>query len=199
MRDARNIEYNEKEAGRWIKNHWNELQRKKARHWNGRQIHNACQTAAALAAYKANENQTPKITSKELDAVAEASREFDAYLKKTHGLRDDYDRAKEAQERGDDAYLRSLAEVDEQDFYGPHDRRRSVAFPHREDPPRYDNRQRPREFENEPRTPMRSRGNEYPFEREDRSYDKRPTSSVFPDDDASTIFPSDDTSTIFPN
>ena len=94
-----NITFNENKLLRWVKKAWKKNDEQNLRPWNGRQIHNACQTAAALAEFDAE----GKLGREHLDAVADASREFDKYLKVTHG-HDDIDRAKIAGIRGDDGY-----------------------------------------------------------------------------------------------
>lgn len=91
MKANKGIKYSRSEVEEWIKAHWKDISDRQATHWNGRQIHNACQTAAALAAYHAKDGATPRLTKKELDAVALASKEFDDFLTRTRGGLDDDD------------------------------------------------------------------------------------------------------------
>lgn len=89
--------------------------------WNGRQIRNAFQTAIALAEYDAHQAQIkydlsecpkPALRVAQFEKVAEASKHFDEYLKKTAGL--EADLAREARERADelndDGIRESIAE-----------------------------------------------------------------------------------------
>ena len=66
--------------------------------WNGRQIHNAVRTAAALASFKA-ENKN-RLTPRHFKKVEKASREFDKYLENTRG-QDDLSIAHMVQDRAD--------------------------------------------------------------------------------------------------
>jgi hypothetical protein len=99
------IDFNKKGLVRWAKNEWKsgleeaKSSNRKYRPWNGRQIYNACQTAAALAEFQ----NGGKLTVDHLNAVVQASREFDKYLQATHGT-DDPGRAQQAGDRGDDVY-----------------------------------------------------------------------------------------------
>lgn len=182
MKENKSIAYDDSEIKRWINRHWADLERDRARPWNGRQIHNACQTAAALAAFEAVEGQKPTMTSKELDAVAEASREFDEYLRVTHGYQDDWDRAKASLDRGDDEYMRYEAATTRK---GQLDRRESVPLSYRDPPSRNNHRPQPYEMDDvdERPAPARNRGGEYPSDREARTYGRRPVSMVDRDDE----------------
>lgn len=51
--------------------------------WNGRQIHNAVRTAAALAQFRQEDGNRVKI--KHFEQVEKASKEFDDYLEETRG------------------------------------------------------------------------------------------------------------------
>lgn len=100
LKDTRpHLEFDRRELRRWVKKVWKDNEAQGLRPWNGRQIHNACQTAAALAEFQSRN----KLSSEHLEAVAQTSREFDEYLKSTHGG-DDFDRAKSVMDRGDDKY-----------------------------------------------------------------------------------------------
>ena len=68
--------------------HFKSLEKDGAEPWNGRQIRNAFQTAIALAEHDAyKEGSKPRLTRRQFKQVANASREFDKYLKLTHGGR----------------------------------------------------------------------------------------------------------------
>lgn len=92
------ITFDEEDLLKWVKKAWKDNANEGLRPWNGRQIHNACQTAAALAEFQDGGH----LTGKHLDAVATASRDFDKYLKGTRG--DDAFRAKRQQDRDDGGY-----------------------------------------------------------------------------------------------
>jgi len=96
---------------RYAEDHFKELELLKTT-WNRRQIRNALQTAIALAEYSAHQIQIehdlsecpiPVLKVAQFEKVAEASKHFDEYLKKTAGLgadlaRDAYERADELDE-----------------------------------------------------------------------------------------------------
>ena len=69
--------------------------------WNGRQIRNAFQTAIALAEWdlKIEKTKTAKLTKARFEKVEKASREFDKYLKDTHGGANEGERAQGLNER----------------------------------------------------------------------------------------------------
>ncbi|KAM0805097.1 hypothetical protein BDR22DRAFT_885171 [Usnea florida] len=69
--------------------------------WNGRQIRNAFQTAIALAEWdlKTEKTKTAKLTRACFEKVDKASREFDKYLRDTHGGANEGERAQEMKER----------------------------------------------------------------------------------------------------
>lgn len=72
--------------------------------WNGRQIRNAFQTAIALAEFDAKnsgENQQPVMSAKHFAIVAKTSKQFDHYLKATHGGLDESHTARREQVRWD--------------------------------------------------------------------------------------------------
>ena len=81
-------------------------QRKNYSCWNGRQIRNAFQTALALAQFEAAQRSedskkadaVPKLRRKHFKDVAQASKDFDEYLRKTHEG-GEMDRAAEAHYR----------------------------------------------------------------------------------------------------
>lgn len=69
--------------------------------WNGRQIRNAFQTAIALAEWdlKTEKTKTAKLTRARFEKVEKVSREFDLYLKDTHGGANEGERAQDRNER----------------------------------------------------------------------------------------------------
>jgi hypothetical protein len=91
------IRFDKQEILRWAKRHAEDLQ------WNGRQIRNAFQTATALAEFQtkhskkrsseeSSDNATPKapvLKAKHFMRIAEASMEFNDYLRQTHGVDED--------------------------------------------------------------------------------------------------------------
>lgn len=56
--------------------------------WNGRQIKNAFMSAIALAHYRIPEGERVKLKVSHFEKVARASKEFDEYLTRAHGGRD---------------------------------------------------------------------------------------------------------------
>ncbi|KAF9630646.1 hypothetical protein BFW01_g1208 [Lasiodiplodia theobromae] len=80
----------------WVKSLIRERERDNFRPWNGRQIHNACQTAASIALFQ----DEGKLTLEHFEIVSQASMAFDQYLRDVHGT-DDSGRAKRAQDRDD--------------------------------------------------------------------------------------------------
>ena len=94
---------------KYAKVHFQELEALKTT-WNGRQIRNAFQTAVALAEYDAHKVQrdyklpdrpTPALKVEQFEKVAEASKQFDQYLKETYGGSTEADMAREKNERAD--------------------------------------------------------------------------------------------------
>ncbi|KAJ4419497.1 hypothetical protein N0V82_004942 [Gnomoniopsis sp. IMI 355080] len=82
------IEFNSKKIGKWVSKHW------KGMNWNGRQIRNAFQTAAALAEFKAKRESAkhpesptvhPSLDIKQFRLLVKASNQFNDYLHLTHG------------------------------------------------------------------------------------------------------------------
>ncbi|OIW31234.1 hypothetical protein CONLIGDRAFT_679961 [Coniochaeta ligniaria NRRL 30616] len=99
-----------KEILKFAKNHYMELKKAQSGSWNGRQIRNAFQTAIALAEFEASEGGSPGTNSKHgielkeqhFATVAEASKEFDKYLRSTQGGQTEADLARLEQTRVDD-------------------------------------------------------------------------------------------------
>ncbi|EME85371.1 uncharacterized protein MYCFIDRAFT_16922, partial [Pseudocercospora fijiensis CIRAD86] len=70
---------------KWVRKAYRAMEKDDNRRpWNGRQIHNAVRTAAALAAFQKKNT----LTVEHLKQVEKASEEFDKYLFDTHGTDD---------------------------------------------------------------------------------------------------------------
>ncbi|KAK0707756.1 hypothetical protein B0H67DRAFT_321770 [Lasiosphaeris hirsuta] len=80
-------EDSEKKVMDWIKGNWKTLG------WNGRQIRNTFQTALALAEFHSKrrhgEEASPVLKKRHFEIVADASTQFNEYLKDTHGFDED--------------------------------------------------------------------------------------------------------------
>ncbi|KAM0721357.1 hypothetical protein Q7P37_002281 [Cladosporium fusiforme] len=91
-----NLKTNKEDLLRWAERNYHQCRLDGTQVWNGRQIRNACQTAAALA--EADEEGFMRISH--LEAVAKASLDFDRYLESVYGG-DDAHRVRRAGERED--------------------------------------------------------------------------------------------------
>ncbi|KAH6842428.1 hypothetical protein B0I37DRAFT_197161 [Chaetomium sp. MPI-CAGE-AT-0009] len=99
-----------KEILKFAKNHYMELKKAQLGSWNGRQIRNAFQTAIALAEFEANQEEgatnakqvVVELNENHFATVAEASKEFDKYLRSTQGGQTEADLARLEQTRVDD-------------------------------------------------------------------------------------------------
>ncbi|KAB2569676.1 hypothetical protein DBV05_g11652 [Lasiodiplodia theobromae] len=83
---------------RWVKRLMKELKKRDFRPWNGRQIHNACQTATSIAKFRPKKQGV--LGAGEFEIVKKATFDFDDYLKDVHGT-DDAGRAKRNLDRSD--------------------------------------------------------------------------------------------------
>lgn len=92
------LEFDESDIIEWVKESWRLCPQDERNPWNGRQLHNAVRTAAALAAFKA-ENKN-RLLVKHFKQVEKASQEFDHYLEETRG-HDDLSHAHHIQDRAD--------------------------------------------------------------------------------------------------
>jgi len=92
------LRFDEADILDWVEDSWNSVEDDKRNPWNGRQIHNAVRTAAALASFKAENNN--RLTPRHFRKVEKASREFDRYLENTRG-QDDLSIAHTMQDRAD--------------------------------------------------------------------------------------------------
>lgn len=93
-----NLEFMDDDILDWAMNDFSRCMDKKRQPWNGRQIHNAFQTAIALAEYEGGTN----LLSEHFNMVAHASKQFDDYLRGVYGGKTDARRAKAQQDRYDD-------------------------------------------------------------------------------------------------
>ena len=97
LKDTRpDVIFDEDKYLKWVGRLWKKLEKPGLPPWNGRQIYNACQTAAALPEFESS----GKLTKDHLDAVAKSGTEFDKYLISIHGT-DDMGRSARVQDRGD--------------------------------------------------------------------------------------------------
>lgn len=149
------LKINKDEILRWSERNYKQAQLDGTQIWNGRQIRNACQTAAALA--EADAQDAMQISH--LESVIKASTEFDRYLKRVHGG-DDADRARRAHDREDD--------------YATASRER---YPYPEEDPRYAEFYGGRNYAYDrgypPRQMPASRGSRVYRDRDDRAPDPR--------------------------
>jgi hypothetical protein len=96
-----NIDVNEEEIRGFYRLLWTENEKRGARHWNGRQIRNAFQTAIALAHWdyshqksqqgqqageKGSRSSRPVLRAKHFNRVAETSALFEEYMGSIYGI-----------------------------------------------------------------------------------------------------------------
>ena len=120
----------EDEIRKFAEQHWLDNTHKESRHWNGRQIKNAFQTALALANWEFYETkqgqklERPLLKAKHFDRVAKTSAHFDDYISNIYKISDDtYGALAARAETRDDTYpAMSLGLPDSQDFF-PRSRR----------------------------------------------------------------------------
>ena len=114
----------EDEIRKFADQHWLDNIQKESRHWNGRQIRNAFQTALALAKWEFYETkqgqklERPLLKARHFDRVAKTSAHFDDYISNIYKLSDDtYGAlAAMAQTRDDTYQAMPLGPSDTQDF-----------------------------------------------------------------------------------
>ncbi|KAI0103757.1 hypothetical protein GGR51DRAFT_561689 [Nemania sp. FL0031] len=89
---ATTFKIKEKEILKFAKRHFREGEKEGLGTWNGRQIRNAFQAAIALVEYDSQQSKEgdprPTLGEAQFKIVAESSREFDRYLRSTHGAVD---------------------------------------------------------------------------------------------------------------
>ena len=118
------IDFAEDEIRKFAEQHWLENVKRQARHWNGRQIKNAFQTALALANWEYYETkqgqnlERPLLKAQHFKAVAKTSAHFDDYISNIYKIPDDTYGvlAAQAQTRDDTLPPMSLGQSDNQDF-----------------------------------------------------------------------------------
>jgi len=86
---SKNVDFKvkSKEIKSFAKSHFKRLEKEGLTTWNGRQIRNAFQTAITLAEYSSRQSGAESTTlgKEQFQIVAEASKEFDIYMKETLG------------------------------------------------------------------------------------------------------------------
>ena len=94
-RSGLEIDFSEEEIRKFAKDHWTNNEERPTRHWNGRQIKNAFQTALALANWEFYEMkqgqklERPLLKAKHFDRVAKTSAHFDDYISDIHNISED--------------------------------------------------------------------------------------------------------------
>lgn len=89
------LDFSEDEIRSFAEKHWLDNVKKSSRHWNGRQIKNAFQTALALANWefyemKQGQNlERPLLKAKHFDRVAKTSAHFDDYISDVYNISED--------------------------------------------------------------------------------------------------------------
>ena len=128
------VDFSEDEIRKFAEQHWLDNVAKPSRHWNGRQIKNAFQTALALANwefYETKQGQSlerPLLKAKHLKSVAKTSAHFDDYISDVYNISDDTFSVLAARDeiRKDTHPAMSLGRSDTQDFV-PRSRRAAPA------------------------------------------------------------------------
>lgn len=89
------VDFAEGEIRKFAEQHWLDNAKNESRHWNGRQIKNAFQTAIALANwefYETKQGQSlerPLLKAKHFDRVARTSAHFDDYISRIYNISED--------------------------------------------------------------------------------------------------------------
>lgn len=101
--NLKHVDIEEDEIMEFAEKQYKKAKKETTGRWNGRQIRNAFQTAIALAEWdlKIEKTKTAKLTRARFEKVEKASREFDKYLKDTHGGANEGERAQGLNERLD--------------------------------------------------------------------------------------------------
>ena len=123
------LDFSEDEIRTFAEQHWldNVQRQSRGRHWNGRQIKNAFQTALALANWEFYEGkqgqnlERPLLKAKHFDRVAKTSAHFDDYISDIYNISDDTFSVLAARDeiRKDTHPALSLGRADSQDFNIP--------------------------------------------------------------------------------
>jgi hypothetical protein len=96
------LEISDREIIAYAKKHYKEHEQSRYGLWNGRQIRNAFQTAAALAYHGAGADG-PKLTPGLFEQVAKTTDEFDKYINSVYGEKSEEERSYDHYERIDHA------------------------------------------------------------------------------------------------
>ena len=94
-RSGLELDFSEDEIQRFAEQHWLDNVDKPSRHWNGRQIKNAFQTALALANWEFYETkqgqdlERPLLKAKHFNRVAQTSEHFDDYITELYNISGD--------------------------------------------------------------------------------------------------------------
>ena len=118
------LDFDETEIREFAEQHWHDNVKKQSRHWNGRQIKNAFQTALALANWEYYETkqgqnlERPLLKVQHFKAVAKTSAHFDDYISDVYNISDDTFSVLAARDhiRNDTHPMKSLGQPDIQDF-----------------------------------------------------------------------------------
>ena len=128
------LDFSEDDIRKFAERHWLDNVKTPSRHWNGRQIKNAFQTALALANWEFYEGrqgqnlERPLLKSKHFDRVAKTSAHFDDYISDIYNISDDTFSVLAARDeiRKDTHPALSLGRADSQDFNPPSRRANAV-------------------------------------------------------------------------
>ena len=118
------LDFSEDDIRKFAERHWLDNVKTPSRHWNGRQIKNAFQTALALANWELYEGkqghdlERPLLKAKHFDRVAKTSAHFDDYMSDIYNISDDTFSVLAARDeiRKDTHPALSLGRADSQDF-----------------------------------------------------------------------------------
>ena len=121
------LDFSEDDIRKFAERHWLDNVKTPSRHWNGRQIKNAFQTALALANWEFYEGkqgqnlERPLLKAKHFDRVAKTSAHFDDYISDIYNISDDTFSVLAARDeiRKDTHPALSLGRADSQDFNHP--------------------------------------------------------------------------------
>ena len=124
------LDFSEDDIRKFAERHWLDNVKTPSRHWNGRQIKNAFQTALALANWEFYEGkqrhslERPLLKAKHFDRVAKTSAHFDDYISDIYNISDDTFSVLAARDeiRKDTHPALSLGRADSQDFNPPYGR-----------------------------------------------------------------------------
>lgn len=105
-KETRDFDIDREDIIKFSKSHFRRLKSEDKTPWNGRQIRNAWQTAIAIAEFEASERSQPynqlQLKSSQFEKVAKTADEFDDYLKRVWGGKDESEVARVEQARNDE-------------------------------------------------------------------------------------------------